>query len=129
MLNTSFNLRGMPIVERPEEAIDCLYGSRLDRLFIGDLEIMAPDLSALCPEATPTRPGTTATASAGLLRLADGSMTMSGIARQLGCEPSEAVDLALELRRHGLLRWADVPEVAGPAYPPLQYLPDRFTDS
>ncbi|HET9899067.1 MAG TPA: carbamoyltransferase C-terminal domain-containing protein [Streptosporangiaceae bacterium] len=123
VLNTSFNLRGMPIVERPEEAIDCLYGSRLDRLFIGDLEIMPPDLPALRPERT-----TATTTSGGILELADGTLTMADLAEQLACEVSDAVDLALELRRRGLLRWAGVPEVAGPAYAPLQYLPDGLTD-
>src|SRR6266545_386123 len=49
VLNTSFNLRGMPIVERPEEALDCLYGSRLDRLFIGDTEVDGPAHADLCP--------------------------------------------------------------------------------
>src|SRR5207237_8475783 len=49
LLNTSFNLRGMPIVEKPEEAFNCLYGARLDRLFIGNYEIYAPRFDALRP--------------------------------------------------------------------------------
>ena len=53
VLNTSFNLRGMPIVEHPDDALDCLYGARLDRLFIGDLEIAAPDLTAAVPVRVP----------------------------------------------------------------------------
>jgi carbamoyltransferase len=142
VLNTSFNLRGMPIVERPDEALDCLFGSRLDRLFIGDLEITGPDFTALRPEAAATAPpgwdvGRRAPGRSpaprlhepgqAILDLADGTRTMDDIARQVGCDVDAAVDLALDLRRHGLLRWAGTPEVAGPVYPPLQYLPDRFT--
>ena len=51
VLNTSFNVRGRPIAEDPREALECLYGTRLDRLFIGGCEIAAPSLAALCPRA------------------------------------------------------------------------------
>jgi carbamoyltransferase len=36
LLNTSFNKKGMPIVERPEEAIALFLESALDVLVIGD---------------------------------------------------------------------------------------------
>lgn len=140
VLNTSFNLRGMPIVERPEEAVDCLYGARLDRLFIGDLVIDPPDLGALCPVAVQDEgrwsadrvaaAGNTAARaglpqdSAALLDLADGSRSMREIAGKLGTDPDPAVDLALDLRRLGLLNWAGVPRIAPPALPAAQYLPD-----
>jgi carbamoyltransferase len=35
VLNTSFNRRGEPIVERPEEAIDVYLGSEMDALALG----------------------------------------------------------------------------------------------
>lgn len=34
LLNTSFNIKGKPIVEKPEEAIRCLLESELDGIFI-----------------------------------------------------------------------------------------------
>jgi carbamoyltransferase len=35
VLNTSFNVRGQPIVESPEDALGCFYASGLDALAIG----------------------------------------------------------------------------------------------
>lgn len=37
ILNTSFNLKGMPIVRSPENAIECFKKSGIDILVIGDL--------------------------------------------------------------------------------------------
>ncbi|HET7487251.1 MAG TPA: carbamoyltransferase C-terminal domain-containing protein [Acidimicrobiales bacterium] len=37
VLNTSFNLRGEPMVNRPEEAVDDFLNSEMDALFLGDL--------------------------------------------------------------------------------------------
>lgn len=126
VLNTSFNLRGMPIVERPEEAVDCLYGSRLDRLFIGDLEIEAPDLDSLRPLATGRSGRQVEGVEAGILKLADGERTMTAIAAELGVDLYAAVDAALELRRHGLMRWEGLPEPAGLAVPLQQYSPSAM---
>ncbi|MFJ3084590.1 carbamoyltransferase C-terminal domain-containing protein [Streptomyces halstedii] len=146
VLNTSFNLRGMPMVERPEEAIDCLYGSRLDRLFIGDLEIEAPDLNALCPvRAQSATSGTVGLPSAGdeakapaaggvgyeglrVLELADGQRSMRTIAEELGTVLDETVDLTLDLRRHGLVQWKGLPVVGRPVFPLPQYSPDAFAE-
>jgi carbamoyltransferase len=36
VLNTSFNVRGQPIVNTPAEAIDCYLGTGIDALVIGD---------------------------------------------------------------------------------------------
>jgi len=36
MLNTSFNIRGEPIVHRPEQAIECFLKTGMDALFLGD---------------------------------------------------------------------------------------------
>jgi len=139
VLNTSFNLRGMPIVERPEDALDCMYGSRLDRLFMGDVEVEPPDLAGLCPEPVhATTAGSVGLPVAGdvsgatsdlpewqrLLDLADGSLSVRDIADKLGEDAEELVDLALELRRLGLLRWTDCPAAARPTFPLPQYSPD-----
>ena len=40
LLNTSFNVRGMPIVETPAEAIDLFINSGLDELYINDYKIL-----------------------------------------------------------------------------------------
>ncbi|MEU9634590.1 carbamoyltransferase C-terminal domain-containing protein [Streptomyces tendae] len=144
VLNTSFNLRGMPIVEHPDEAMDCLYGSRLDRLFVGEVEIEAPDLGALCPErlgaarsrgsvGLPATGEQRAAASVlpeweGLLGLADGTRSVREIAAELGADAEELVDFALDMRRHGLLRWAGVPQATRPVYPMPQYSPDTSAE-
>lgn len=39
VMNTSFNLKGEPIVETPSQAIEDFIGTKMDRLFIGDYEI------------------------------------------------------------------------------------------
>jgi carbamoyltransferase len=153
VLNTSFNLRGMPIIERPEEAIDCLYGSRLDRLFIGDYEVEPPDLAGLRPERTGSklpraiRPVTgpqpvseISAAAAGppgpaalpeddvlMLELAAGTLTLREIAAKLDIDESAIVDKALELRRHGLLRWAGLPQLPERTFPLPQYEPQRVS--
>ena len=36
VLNTSFNIRGEPIVNRPEQAVECFLTTGIDALFIGD---------------------------------------------------------------------------------------------
>jgi len=35
-VNTSFNVRGEPIVNTPEDAFNCFMGTELDRLVIGN---------------------------------------------------------------------------------------------
>ncbi len=39
VLNTSFNVMGQPIVESPEDAIDCYLSTGIDELFIGDYRV------------------------------------------------------------------------------------------
>ena len=39
ILNTSFNIRGEPIVETPDDAIRCFLGTGIDELFINDFFI------------------------------------------------------------------------------------------
>ncbi len=140
VLNTSFNLRGSPIVEFPEEAVDCLYGSRLDRLFLGNYEIEAPDLAAITPLRSPADVHVIVRDAQMRQRLLDsiahtvavvaptggrrqrvegirlqlfdratGALTIRQIAADIGVEESDVVDEALELRRHGLVHWAELP--------------------
>jgi carbamoyltransferase len=35
LLNTSFNVNGMPLVESPADALDCYFQSGLDALVLG----------------------------------------------------------------------------------------------
>jgi len=39
VLNTSFNIRGEPIIQNPSEAIRCFFDGGMDALFIGDFLI------------------------------------------------------------------------------------------
>ena len=39
LINTSFNVRGEPIVESPEDAFRCLMGTELDALYIGNYRL------------------------------------------------------------------------------------------
>jgi carbamoyltransferase len=152
LLNTSFNLRGMPIVERPEDAVACLYGSRLDRLFLGRYEIEGPDLASLRPLRTFTELNLTlhttqterlfdadsalATVADGgqrrhqvagvrlkLLAQATGGVPVRDMAAEAGVGEEEAVDDILDLMRHGLVRWAGIPDAPAPAFPLPQYDP------
>jgi len=43
LLNTSFNVAGRPIVETPEDAIDCLYSTGLDALVAGKFLLTKPE--------------------------------------------------------------------------------------
>ena len=36
LINTSFNVRGEPIVNTPSEAFNCFMGTKLDKLIIGN---------------------------------------------------------------------------------------------
>ncbi|MFZ3491926.1 carbamoyltransferase C-terminal domain-containing protein [Streptomyces sp. 5.8] len=124
VLNTSFNVRGKPIVEDPAEAIDCLFGSQLDRLFIGTIEIPAPDRLELRPVRMP------AACTVGLdpdeallLDLATGEYRLRETAERLGWKPDRAVTMALDLRRRGLLGWDAIPVYTARELPMAQYDP------
>lgn len=43
LLNTSFNIKGMPIVCRPRDAIECLLATGIDLLAIGDYLVARPE--------------------------------------------------------------------------------------
>jgi carbamoyltransferase len=42
ILNTSFNVKGEPIVCHPREAIRCFYDTGLDVLFVGNFKLVKP---------------------------------------------------------------------------------------
>ena len=46
VLNTSFNIRGEPIVHHPEQAVECFLKTGMDALFLGDYLLTKPVQSA-----------------------------------------------------------------------------------
>jgi carbamoyltransferase len=122
VLNTSLNIRGKPIVEDPRHTMEFLYGTRLDRLFLGDHEIEGPDLAALYPQRSETAPARHADPHVEqVLEYATGDLQVRKIAIALGVTEDEAVDLTLDLRRRGLVRWVAVPSLPEPRFPLPQY--------
>ena len=53
VLNTSFNLRGMPIVESPRDALHCFLFTEMDALYIGRYRVAPLRPSELCVELAP----------------------------------------------------------------------------
>lgn len=49
VLNTSFNLRGMPIVESPRDALGCFLATDLDHLYLGPFKLTRPALDRVVP--------------------------------------------------------------------------------
>jgi carbamoyltransferase len=49
LLNTSFNLKGMPLVETPKDALQSFLATELDALYLGRFRLLRPPLSALRP--------------------------------------------------------------------------------
>ncbi|WP_196223210.1 carbamoyltransferase C-terminal domain-containing protein [Roseibium sp. RKSG952] len=126
VLNTSFNLRGMPIVEGPEEALDCLYGARLDRIFCEDVEIVAPDFGKLTPqivcEVSVIRNAQFIDGPhARLFPLFDGRRSLDEAASEVEVEFDEALDAVLELRHMKLADWRETPARPLPNFIVSQY--------
>jgi hypothetical protein len=53
VLNTSFNLRGMPIVESPIDALQCFLYTDMDSLYLGRYHVEQPLPSYLMPSKAP----------------------------------------------------------------------------
>lgn len=53
VLNTSFNLRGMPIVESPKDALQCFVYTDMDALYLGRFKVTRPTARQLAPCAAP----------------------------------------------------------------------------
>ena len=49
ILNTYFNLRGMPIVDTPKDAIACFTATQMDDLIVGRVHISAPNYPSMVP--------------------------------------------------------------------------------
>jgi hypothetical protein len=53
IVNTSFNLRGMPIVESPYDALQCFLFTDMDCLYLGRFKLNRPDPSSWFPMISP----------------------------------------------------------------------------
>jgi len=53
VLNTSFNLRGMPVVESARDALQCFLYTELDVLYLGRTRVDRPPPAKLVPQAAP----------------------------------------------------------------------------
>ncbi len=131
-LNTSFNLRGMPIVETPTDALRCFLATRIDSLIMDRFLVPAPDFASLVPVRTVTQvttrsrwlstqtdypegevklrsaAGPTARAEPeilALLRAIDGRRTSRELAGQVEIDLDDVVDRLLALCRLGLVEW------------------------
>jgi carbamoyltransferase len=109
ILNTSFNLRTKPIVETPGDALNCLYGSRLDRLFIGQYEFTAPRFADMVPQPLASDRGPIDPTEAQILSFADGARSVREIAEAIGMETEKTVNLVLDMRRREFLDWTGLP--------------------
>lgn len=49
VLNTSFNLKGMPIVETPQDALQCFMATEMDYLILDRFIVRAPDFASFVP--------------------------------------------------------------------------------
>jgi carbamoyltransferase len=133
VLNTSFNLRGMPIVETPEEALDCFVSTEMDRLFIESRMVTQPDFAAYVPLRRPLDVATRGTwrpadpawsvaqlsvhvagdPSAGalgperlrILEAVDGLNSVRAIAADLRISLPALTRTLLAMRREGLVEW------------------------
>ena len=52
VLNTSFNLRGMPVVETPKDALRCFLSTDMDALYLGHFKVARPDPARISPFTT-----------------------------------------------------------------------------
>ena len=133
VLNTSFNLRGMPIVETPADALSCFLSTRMDFLIIDRFLVPAPDFGSFVPVRTNTQvttrsrwlstqtdfpegevslrspTGHTARLEPeilALLRAVDGRRTTRELAAEVAeLDLEDIIDRLLALCRLGLVEW------------------------
>lgn len=129
VINTSFNLRGMPIVESPFDAIDCFSKTEMDSLVMGPWVVDMPNRMNWVPVADPSilveaegRLGKTNLAlrvrigqdtvdrdTFLLLRAMDGNKTVADLALQLHLKHQIALRRTLHLMRREWCHWAGAP--------------------
>ena len=136
VLNTSFNLRGMPIVETPEDALHCFLLNEMDYLVMDRFVLPAPDFAGMVPVraelelmlrghwgagaaevVAPDRvrlsaPGGSAEVASPLertiLEAMDGRRTVAEIGAQVGLDQATAIRRVLELCRRRWCRWQGI---------------------
>ncbi len=129
IVNTSFNLKGMPIVESPANALACFVMTQMDYLVMGRLVIPMPDRMQWVPASDPstrlelrgvlgrvdlqlgiTIDGRPVPADEfAVLRAIDGVRTVAELARDCDRGEPQLLRTILELMRLGWCRWRDVP--------------------
>lgn len=133
VLNTSFNLKGEPIVETPENAVRCFISTEIDWLVLGRYLVRAPDIVSKIPERNPLNltieadfptaeqdivphslkiqnpeTGKAAVWESNvfdLLKLMDGHRTVEAIAERLATPMEKLKPQLLSLYRHGYFSW------------------------
>jgi carbamoyltransferase len=127
VLNTSLNLRGMPLVETPSDAIACFVSTELSALYIGPFKVSPPCPGELCVgiadgwtirydpaaahpvlSADATRQLALDDAEADVLRRCDLATPIAAAARQAGWDPydQETGTRLMALARRGLRKQA-----------------------
>jgi hypothetical protein len=135
VLNTSFNLKGEPIVETPEDALRCFNSTEMDSLVLGRYVVAAWDFGARVPrrramrlrldaaldaDDADLRPHALRLFSDGssesmtcepevlplLLRI-DGRRSVAAIAGETGRRPEALKPALLALLRRGYIEWAE----------------------
>jgi carbamoyltransferase len=103
VLNTSFNLRGMPIVETPDDAVRCFLSTEMDRLVMDRFVVEAVDFPAFIP----IRNDLTLTASAQWSATASTYALISVAIQQRKDHGDAARMLPISLDQLNLLRLVD----------------------
>jgi carbamoyltransferase len=130
VVNTSFNLKGMPIVDSPANALACFVMTEMDHLVMGRHVVPMPDRMEWVPVSDPrtrlelrgvlgeldlqlgvTIGGRLLTHDEFvMLRMMDGVRSVRELARACGRGELPALRLVLKLMRLGWCRWDTVPD-------------------
>lgn len=131
LLNTSLNIRGEPIVETPQQALECFLGSNIDVMYLSGyrVEKQRPDADAR-PALLPgivlrheiaTRQGGLHTAAesvsrtghasplsaaeVSVLSMCDGHTDVAKIAEQLSVPADNCLEVLADCTRRGIIYW------------------------
>lgn len=136
VLNTSFNLRGQPIVETPEDALATFFSTQMDELIVEHISVAAPDVLSLTPirntlsiqaniewlpgvDVPQVAPGQTWWTKDGkrrefdlveydLLTRIDGKRTVGELVSNMSFDADRAAQRFYSMVRKGLIRWANI---------------------